>query len=70
MGRFNFVIVMGMTSSRCKRLAHVAHHKLQFRMTVEGSAEDNTNHVDRGFNVPTPSRAGQHIRHDRRKPAV
>src|SRR6202034_582563 len=53
-----------------QRLAHVADHELQSRIPVERSAENNTNHVDRGFDVPTPARPGEHIRHYRRKPTV
>jgi len=38
-----------------KRLAQVADDKLQARVSVECSAEDEAEGMDRGFDVPSPA---------------
>ncbi len=53
-----------------ERFAHVPHQELQFRKPVERAAQDNAQHVDRGFDVPAPSSVGEHEAHARRKSLV
>jgi len=51
-------------------LTHVADHELQFRKTVENAAANDSNHMNRGFDVPPPGAAGEHVGYHRCKAAV
>ena len=53
-----------------KGFAHVTDDDLQFWILVEYSAENHANDVDRGFDVPTPARAGKQLGYDRCKPSI
>ena len=50
-----------------KRFAEVADYKLQARIPVECPAEDNADHMDCGFEVPSPTRHSQHVRYPHRE---
>lgn len=51
-------------------LTHVANHELQFRKTVEHAAAYDSNHMNRGFDMPPPGAAGEHVGYHRCKAAV
>src|SRR5208282_1267537 len=53
-----------------ERLAHMTDHDLQFRISIEYSAEDKANDMNRGFDVPAPARAREHGGDYRRKAAI
>jgi hypothetical protein len=53
-----------------KRFAHVTDDDLQFWILVEGSTENHANDVDRGFDMPTPARAGKQLGYDRCKTSI
>ena len=52
-----------------KPLAEMADDDLQLREAVEHAAKDQADDVNRGFDVPAPAGAREHIAHQRRKTA-
>src|SRR5580700_7989674 len=46
------------------------NYKLQLRISIEHSAQNEANNMHRSFDVPAPAWTGQHLVHYWRKPAV